>query len=381
MADLKTIIDHDRNIRFDHPADWTTEVEPAVEGRTGFITVWSPANPAGGPGVLVVIAMEWHQEQDLASFVDRRLHRDASSPGFDLRARSQGRHPITKLPATTVSYDVKVNDKTQRKEMIFVEASLGLVMSATSICPSVDRNLWRPGCKVIFGTLGMADPHRPPVPAEGVLGLGLQPGQPAAIERLWMLLDVVAKRLVDSNRELLAANAGPSLGASAHFEARTFLLYELLVAMTLHAHPPAGRLKIMQVLTHAITGRWPVEPPPPEGPLARLRERHDVYKLADAGKTVPVSKERLGLFADLLTTAGTEHTPQQIVPRRVYDRVGSGSSPKSIVYSSTVSITMPFRFSIHNLFGHTPDVTGLSLEEVDERFEAGHAEAAEMYKK
>lgn len=372
MAANTQCVDHDRNLRFEHPADWTVSVESMGEGLPDALGVWSPAGP-DGTGVFVGVTVDWHDLASLHAFVDRSLGFLAKSPGYVLHRRSAGRHPGSGLPAISVTCDSELNGVVRRKEMIFLDTSPGVVLSATASCPAASRHLWREGCKTIFASLNLVDPLRPPVPGSGgLIGVGLAPGHSDAVQRLWMLLDATAKQLVEINGQMIEEQTGLRLGAAAHFETRAYLLYELSLTMLGYRYPAENYRKVRRAIVHAITGRQPLDPPPPEGPLARLAERERLYTAA-GGKQV--AKERILSFAELLTTSGTENTPAEVDPAHILKRWPAPTPAKAVVFDTHLPLTMPFRFSLCCLFRDTPNIDALDVREVDRRFDAGHEAA------
>ena len=369
-------IDHDRNLRFEHPADWLVSVESLGEHMPEVLVATSPV-AAGGSGVMVIVSLDWHEFGELERFVESRLTYQAQSPGFNLRSKSTGRHATSGLRAISASCDYRANEVLQRKEMLFLGVSPGVVLSATACVPHASRVRWRDECRLIFNTLTLGDPRRPPVPSTGgLLGVGLRDRQSEQMKRLWMLLDLTAKNIVTVTGRLFEEQAGLSLGAAAHFETRSYLLYEMCLVMLGFRYPQARYNKVRQVFTHAIAGHAPTEQVPPhEGPLARLLEREKLYRSAEPG---PVSKGRILAYAELLSTSGTGNLPQVIDPGQIL-RVSAEAetSPKAIVLGTHLELTMGYRLSLFQLFKETEDIERLSVAEIDRRFNAGVAAASE----
>ena len=278
------------------------------------------------------------------------------------------------LRAVSATCDFLANGVLQRNEMLFLDVSPGVVLSATACIPHASRARWRDGCKLIFSTLTLADPRRPPVPSTGgLLGVGLQGRQSEQMKRLWMLLDLTAKNIVAVTGRLFEEQAGMSLGAAAHFETQSYLLYELCLAMLGFRYPQDGYKKIRQVFAHAIAGRAPSEQPPAGGPLARLFEREKLYRSAEPG---PVSKGRILAYAQLLATSGTSNLPQVIDPAQIL-RVAAEveTRPKTIVLGTHLELTMGYRLSLCELFRDAKDIEHLSVAEIDHRLNTGMAAA------
>jgi hypothetical protein len=370
-------IDHDRNIQFEHPSDWSVSIQPPDKGRPAFLTIWSPAAPDGSPGALVAIALEWHDEGDVRRFADLRLGHEARADGYALVARSTGRHPGNGLPAVTATCDLMLNGTAQRKEFVFLKIAPNAVLSGASLCPRSSRALWREGTKKIFSTLGVIDPTRPPAPTTGdVLGAGLPPGCSEAIRLLWLLLDFTAKQLVDAHGSTLRDGAGVMLGSAARFEAQVYLLHELSLTMLGHGYPGERYQNVRNSILFAITGQAPQKVP--DGALARQAERQSLYLAADGREQKPVSQNRILLFAELLTTSGTAHNPARLDPEATKMRLRDVNEAKAIVLEDHLRLTAAFRYSIARLFRDTSDIDVLSPEEVDQRFTEGHEKAAQL---
>ena len=373
MVRKSECIDHDRNLRFEHPADWLVSVESLGEHMPDILVATSPA-AADGSGVVVMVSLDWHELGELDRFVDGRLTYQARSAGFDLRRKSTGRHAMSGLRAVSATCDFLANGVLQRSEMLFLDVSPGVVLSATACVPHASRAKWRDECRLIFNTLTLADPHRPPVPSTGgLLGVGLHGRRSEQMKRLWMLLDLTAKNIVTVTGRLFEEQAGLSLGAAAHFETRSYLLYEMCLVMLGFRYPQAGYNKVRQVFTHAITGHAPTAQLPPQGPLARLLEREKLYRSAEPG---PVSKGRILAYAELLSTSGTRNLPQVIDPAQILRMAAEAETPpKAIVLGTHLELTMGYRLSLCELFRDTEDIEQLSVAQIDSRFNAGVAAA------
>lgn len=120
MVRKSECIDHDRNLRFEHPADWLVSVESLAGHLPEVLVATSPA-AADGSGVVVIVSLDWHELGELERFVNSRLTYQARSPAFVLRSRSAGRHPRGGLRAISATFDFQVGGVLQRKEMLFLE--------------------------------------------------------------------------------------------------------------------------------------------------------------------------------------------------------------------------------------------------------------------
>ena len=373
LLSITPCIDHDSNLAFNRPSDWQLEIQADGTGPT-VLWVLSPEAPDGSPGVAVALVSECHEFTNLDGFVDDKLR---GPPEISvLRGRTNGRHPATQSPAVSVTYDEDGSDGPVRVDMLFVEARPGIILYATAMSPWATRRLWRDGCKVIFGSLRVADPRRPPVSGgERVLGLGLPPGCSGAMKHLWLLLDRTAKRIFDECGRVLEEQTGKSLGVAAHFEARALLLFELLQSMLVTDYGGPQRNQVFKICTYAISGSYPSDTPTKDGPLARQSERLSTYLLADKGDAQPVSMDRTMLFADLVTTSGMGNVPTAIQPTKVYKQRDAFTPEKACICRVQPPLSRPFVKSAVFLFRDTPDIDALDVAEVDRRFNAGHADA------
>ena len=384
MSGVKSCVDHDRNIAFEHPADWLVRVDPVGVAGVDVVSLWSPLAPGGAGQVTIVISLSHHNGPGLQAFVDQILQPEPARMGYVLRGRSGGRHPVSRLPTISVSYDLNLDGTQERRERVFIEVSPGVVVGAAAVCPSAGRHLWKDGCRLVFGSLRLADPTRPPLPGRGrQVGVGLPPGCSEQVTRVWMLLDVTAKRLVEAMGSITDRKTGRtlpatlSLGPAAEFEARAYLHYELFILMLGFGYGGEPLERIRQPVVYAIAGRYPGDPVPPETALARLNERLATYRLADEGTSRAISKERALIFAELLTTSGTAVRPAVIDPAKTYKRWTVFTPEKDLVYAPHAQLTDGFRFSFCKLFKDTPDIENLPVEEIDRRFDIGHGEATE----
>ena len=363
-------VDHDRNLAFDHCPDWTVRVESAEENRPAFVTVWSPSGPGGTPGALVGIALEWHEFQGVAEFADAKLHRESESKGFELRAHAAGRHPKAGLTAVTATCNAQVGGRTQRKEFLFLEVGPGVILSASSICPYASRSLWREGTRTIFSSLGLADPSRPAVtPTHDRFGVGLASGNSDVVQRLWFLLDLTSRNLVNAHGETWRKRGGLELSAAASFEARSYLLHELGMIITECGRPRATREAIQRPIVQAIlgTGRS-------GEPLKLYLQREAHYSAIDSGKVSMMSPSRATAFLLLLSTSGTESTPMDLSRRSPRGFGGIECSVRDV--KDHFGLSLAFRYSVGHLFQDGEDVDAFDSEDVDRRIGLGHEEAA-----